>query len=108
MPQDYDQTEAPLSEFSTKRALETVKQISKQPHFVGSKNHEAVAGYIQKELQDLGLETTVQEGFTMTEYGTLVQSKNILAKLKGSKNSKALLLLSHYDSAPHSFSNLLI
>jgi len=40
----------------------------------------------------------------MTEYGTLVQSKNILAKLKGSKNSKALLLLSHYDSAPHSFS----
>lgn len=104
MPQNYDETEAPLSEFSTKRALETVKEISKKPHFVGSKNHEAVANYVQKELQDLGLETSIQEGFTMTEYGTLVKSKNIIAKIKGSKNSKALLLLSHYDSAPHSFS----
>lgn len=104
MPQSYDETEAPLSEFSTKRALETVKEISKKPHFVGSKNHEVVASYIQKELQNLGLETSVQEGFTMTEKGTLVKSKNILAKIKGSKNSKALVLLSHYDSAPHSFS----
>lgn len=104
MPQSYDETEAPLSGFSTKRALETVKQISKKPHFVGSKNHEVVADYIQKELENLGLETSVQQGFTMTEKGTLVQSKNIIAKIKGSKNSKTLLLLSHYDSAPHSYS----
>lgn len=104
MPQSYDQTEAPLSEFSTKRALSIVKEISKKPHFVGSKNHEVIANYLQKELQDLGLETSFQEGFTMTEKGTLVKSKNIIAKIKGSKNNKALLLLSHYDSAPHSFS----
>jgi hypothetical protein len=104
MPQNYDETEAPLSEFSTKRALEIVKKISKQPHYVGSKNHEVVGNYIQKELQELGLETSVQEGFTMTEMGTLVKSKNIIAQMKGSKNSKALLLLSHYDSAPHSYS----
>lgn len=104
MPQRYDKTEAPLSDFSTKRALETVKEISKKPHFVGSKNHEVIAAYLQKELQELGLETSIQEGFTMTERGTLVKSKNILATLKGSANTKALLLLSHYDSAPHSFS----
>src|SRR6476620_11615917 len=96
MPQHYDETEAPLSDFSTKRALETVKEISKKPHFVGSKNHEEVAVYIQKELQELGLETSVQEGFTLTESGTLVKSKNIIAKVKGAKNTKALLLLSHY------------
>lgn len=104
MPQSYDQTEAPLSEFSTKRALSIVKEISKKPHFVGSKNHEVIASYLQKELQDLGLETSIQEGFTMTEKGTLVKAKNIVATIKGSKNSKSLLLLSHYDSAPHSFS----
>lgn len=104
MPQSYDKTEAPLSEFSTKRALETVKEISKQPHYVGSKNHEVVAAYIQKELQGLGLESSIQEGFTMTEKGTLVRSKNIIAKIKGTQNTKALLLLSHYDSAPHSSS----
>ena len=104
MPQSYDQTEAALSEFSTKRALDIVKQISKKPHFVGSKNHEAVATYLQKELQNLGLSTSIQEGFTMTEKGTLVKAKNIIATIKGSKNSKALVLLSHYDSAPHSIS----
>lgn len=104
MPQTHDETEAPLSEFSTKRALQIVKEISKQPHYVGSENHKVVANYIQKELQNLGLETSLQEGFTMTEKGTLVKSKNIIAKIKGSKSTKALLLLSHYDSAPHSFS----
>jgi len=104
MPQSYDKVEAPLSEFSTKRALEKVKEISVKPHFVGSENHETVANYLQNELQKLGLETSFQEGFTMTEKGTLVYSKNIIAKLKGTKNTKALLLLSHYDSAPHSYS----
>jgi hypothetical protein len=104
MPQHYDTTEAPLSEFSTKRALEKVKAITVKPHYVGSQNHEVVAQYLVKELQNLGLETSLQEGFTMTEKGTLVKSKNILAKIKGSANTKALLLLSHYDSAPHSFS----
>jgi len=104
MPQSYDETEAPLSEFSTKRALETVKEISKKPHFVGSKNHEAVTLYLQKQLKSLGLEPSFQEGFTMTEKGTLVKSKNIIAKIKGTSNTKALLLLSHYDSAPHSSS----
>ena len=29
-------------------------------------------------------------------------NKNILARIKGSENGKALLLLSHYDSNPHS------
>ncbi len=105
MPQGYDVVEAPLSQFSTKRALQKVAEISKKPHYVGSENHEAVAQYLVSELQNLGLQATFQEGFTMTEKGTLVQSKNILAKIKGSANSKALLLLSHYDSAPHSYSH---
>lgn len=104
MPQNYDVTEARLSEFSTKRALVKVKEMTIKPHYVGSKNHEVVAQYLKKELQNLGLETSFQEGFIMTEKGTLVKSKNILTKIKGTENTKALLLLSHYDSAPHSFS----
>ena len=104
MPQSYDKTEAPLSEFSTYRALETVKTMSAKPHYVGSKNHEVVAQYLKTTLENLGVETSFQEGFTMTEKGTLVYAKNILARIKGSANSKSLLLLSHYDSAPHSSS----
>ena len=111
MPQEYDTNEAPLSEFSTKRALQKVKAMTVKPHFVGSQNHEVVAQYLVKELQNSGLETSLQEGFTMTEKGTLVKSKNILARIKSTStalgvtnSTKVLLLLSHYDSAPHSFS----
>lgn len=104
MPQSIDETEASLAKFSTKRALEKVKTISQKPHFVGSKNHEVVAQYLVNELENLGLAPQIQEGFTLSDGGTLVKSKNIVAKIKGSSNQKALLLLSHYDSAPHSFS----
>ncbi|WP_165929271.1 M28 family peptidase [Flavobacterium hiemivividum] len=105
MPQWTSNKAVPLSEFSTARALEKVKAISKQPHYVGSQNHAQVANYLQKELQNLGLKTTIQKGYTLTEWGNLVKSKNILARIEGSStNPKALLLLSHYDSAPHSFS----
>ena len=50
MPQFTSNEEGVLSEFSTKRALEQVKNISEKPHFVGSENHEIVADYLQKEL----------------------------------------------------------
>ena len=105
MPQNHDTTEAPLSEFSTNRALVKVKEMTVKPHYVGSQNHEVVAQYLVKELQNLGLQTSLHEGFTMTEKGTLVKSKNVLARIKGTSNTKALLLLSHYDSAPHSYSH---
>jgi hypothetical protein len=104
MPHWTSDEEGPLSEFSTKRALSQVETISKQPHYVGSKEHEVVANYLVKELNKLGLETSVQEGYTLSDWGNLVQSKNILARIKGTSSSKALLLLSHYDSAPHSYS----
>ncbi len=104
MPQKYDVSVAPLSEFSTQRALQTVKTMSQKPHYVGSKNHDEVVDYLQNQLQKLGLQPTIQQGYTMTEKGTLVNSKNIIAKIKGTSNGKALLLLSHYDSAPHSYS----
>ena len=90
------------NQFSTDRALIHLKKISEQPHFVGSENHETVKNYIVNELKALGLETQIQEGNTLTDWGTFVKPKNILARIKGSNNSKALLLLSHYDSNPHS------
>ncbi len=105
MPQWTTNSEVPLSEFSTQRALEQVKNISKEPHFVGSENHDVVANYLVKELQKMGLEASIQEGFSFSDWGTLTKCKNILARIKGTKSdNKALLLLSHYDSAPHSYS----
>ena len=102
MPQSVSKVEGSLSEFSTQRALKKLEVITKEPHYVGSENHAVVADFLVTELENLGLEPTIQEGYTMTDWGNLVKSKNILARIKGTANSKALLLLSHYDSAPHS------
>ncbi|MES2575523.1 MAG: M20/M25/M40 family metallo-hydrolase, partial [Bacteroidota bacterium] len=101
MPQ-WVSDDVSLSEFSAKRALEQVKNISEQPHYTGSENHDAVANYLVNELQNMDLETSIQEGFSFSDRGTLTKCKNILARIKGTNNSKALLLLSHYDSTPHS------
>ena len=105
MPQWVSKDEGSLSEFSTQRALGKVKIISENPHYIGSENHKTVGDYLVKELQSLGLETQIQEGTTLSDWGNLTKSKNILARIKGSNSSKALLLLSHYDSAPHSYSH---
>jgi len=104
MPQGISKDDEALAEFSTERALNQVEIIAQKPHYVGSTNHELVANYLILELNRIGLETSVQEGFTLNDKGLLVKSKNILARIKGTNNTKALLLLSHYDSAPHSFS----
>ncbi|KDN56583.1 M20/M25/M40 family metallo-hydrolase [Flavobacterium seoulense] len=104
MPQWTSDENKPLAEFSTERALVHIKNMSQKPHYVGSENHNQVANYLRYELTKLGLETSFQNGYTLTDWGNLTKSKNILARIKGSQNGKALLLLSHYDSAPHSAS----
>ena len=88
--------------FSTDRALTHVEKISKKPHSVGSPAHAEVRSYIVSELESLGLETSIQEGYTAGDWGNLSKAINILARIKGTENGKALLLLSHYDSSPHS------
>ncbi|MEH6513954.1 MAG: M28 family peptidase, partial [Maribacter arcticus] len=90
------------TEFSTDRALVHVKEISKEPHAVGFPAHAKVRSYIVAELQKLGLETSIQEGYTAGDWGNLSKAENILARIKGKESGKALLLLSHYDSNPHS------
>ncbi|NER12965.1 M20/M25/M40 family metallo-hydrolase [Leptobacterium flavescens] len=102
MPRDYSRSDAEKSQFSTERALEHVKVMSEKEHFVGAPAHEEVRNYIIGQLQALGLETSTQEGYTSGDWGNLSKPINILSKIEGSGNGKALMLLSHYDSNPHS------
>lgn len=88
--------------FSTDRALVHVKNMSKKPHAVGFPAHSEVRDYIISELTKLGLETTTQQGYTAGDWGNFSSATNILARIKGREKGKALLLLSHYDSNPHS------
>ena len=88
--------------FSTDRALEHVKQMTQKPHAVGFKAHHEVREYVISELKKMGLEISIQEGRTAGDWANLSNVVNILARIKGSESGKALLLLSHYDSSPHS------
>ncbi|MEP2937637.1 MAG: M28 family peptidase [Gilvibacter sp.] len=103
MPQSGTPLDLDETQFSTERALVHLKEIAAEPHYVGSDAHTKVRQYIISQLEAMGIETQVQEGFDLdTRRGALVKPKNILARIKGSGEGKALLLLSHYDSDPSS------
>src|SRR5690606_21703662 len=100
MPHYNENKTVAETEFSVKKALIPLKEISKTPHYLGSEGHETVRNYLLSELEKLGLETETQKGFVLSPKSkTLTKPKNILGRIKGTDNGKTLLLLSHYDSA---------
>ena len=115
MPSEGTPVDAPLTEFSTERAITTLKEIAKAPHFHANDEHTRVREFLIAELEGSGLQVETQEGFVLSpHWGTVQEGENqkeypagyhmnrpvnIMGRLKGSGNGKALVLLSHYDSA---------
>ncbi|MBU3011231.1 M28 family peptidase [Polaribacter vadi] len=92
-----------VTKFSKNNALHHLKNISQNTHFVGTKEHKNVQNYIVNVLQKMGLETEIQTQTTINKkWMATTTTENIIAKIKGTENGKALLLLTHYDSSPHS------
>jgi hypothetical protein len=96
---------APLTEFSSGRALQELEVIAHKPHPIGSQEHALVREYIIKELEAAGLRPEVQNTTAINSEesdhilaGTV---RNIVAKLPGTANTKAILLAAHYDSVPN-------
>lgn len=102
MPSYTPDASADMASFSIDRAMDHVKNMSQKPHAVGFPAHAEVREYILNELQKMGLETSMQKGYTAGDWANLSKAVNILARIKGSEQGKALVLLSHYDSSPHS------
>lgn len=95
------------TEYSTLRAFEHVKNIGDEPHYIGSRAHNSKRNYIVNELEKLDLQVQTQQGFILSKGGVLTAPENIITRISASDpdpNSKALLLLTHYDSAVHSSS----
>ncbi|TYP99584.1 peptidase M28-like protein [Tenacibaculum adriaticum] len=91
------------TEFSVNKALLHLKNISQKAHYTGSEEHKVVKNYLFDELKKLGLEPEIQVKTAFNKKwiaGTTVE--NIIATIKGESSEKSLLLLSHYDSNPHS------
>ncbi len=91
------------TEFSTQKALVHLKKISEKPHYTGTAEHAIVRDYLVNEFEKLGLDVDIQEQIAVNrKWRAATNTKNIIAKIKGSESGRALVLLSHYDSSPHS------
>lgn len=96
---------APPAEFSAERAFRHVEALAREPRPVGTAAHARARNYIMAELKALGLNPKIQETAVvdpksvidpnMSVAGTV---KNVIARLDGKGGTKAVLLLSHYDS----------
>lgn len=92
--------DAPATDFSAARAMLTLKQITQQPHPVGTQEHERVRQYLFQQMSQLGMEPTVETATGTNLFGTAVAARvsNIVGRLKGTKNTQAIMLVAHYDS----------
>lgn len=95
---------APPTEFSSARALEYLKAIAAESHPMGSPAHADVRDYIFGELVKIGLQPQLQKTTAVnTHWDSAYRAatvQNIVAKLEGTANTRAVLLVAHYDSAP--------
>uniref|UniRef100_UPI00404B8932 M28 family peptidase n=1 Tax=Fulvivirga sp. TaxID=1931237 RepID=UPI00404B8932 len=91
--------------YSAYRALEHLKFIAKEPHSENTTGHKHVRNYIYDQCKKLGLETKVLSQTGLRSWGRrgvrAGKAMNVLAKLKGTDNTKALLVMGHYDSQPN-------
>lgn len=92
-PPDAVAVNAPLTEFSSARAMKHLEAIAQRPHPAGSDEHAKVRSYILAALAAAGLQPEAQ---------TTPVVNNIIARLKGTGEGKALLLVGHYDTVPSS------
>jgi hypothetical protein len=93
---------APLVEFSSSRAMEHLKIIAQKPHPIGSPAHTKVRDYIFDRLTALELTPQIQTTTVLNpKWGTPIVAgtvRNIIAKLPGTDNTKAISIVAHYDS----------
>lgn len=98
--------DAPADQFSSARAMVHLRNIAARPHPVGAAEHDVVRDYIVRELSALGLSPEVQTTTSVNAWwSTSVRAakvQNIVARIPGASPSKAVMLVSHYDTAPAS------
>ncbi|MGF9697821.1 M20/M25/M40 family metallo-hydrolase [Paenibacillus sp. MABNR03] len=97
-PNVADQHE-PLDAFSAERAMTKVKQIAQEPHPIMTEEHDQVRDYLIAELESLGLTPEVQWGMVNSKYySSKGVVENIITRIPGADNSKAVMIAAHYDS----------
>jgi hypothetical protein len=97
---------APPGEFSSGRAMRHVREMARAPHPTGSAENERVRSYLLGELRALGVEPEVQSAEFVPRQrpggfpAAAGRVHNVVARVPGTGNSRALMLAAHYDSVP--------
>lgn len=95
---------APAADFSSDRAMKQLRPITVTPHPMGSVPHTRVREYLLQQLTALGLKPEVHRAEMLDpKIDAAATVYNVVARLKGTDNSKAIMLVGHYDSVPTSF-----
>jgi hypothetical protein len=93
---------APLNKFSAERALAHLRAFAREPHPVGTLAHQRVRDYILGQFSKLGVQPEVQTATVVSpRWGSPYNAatvRNILARLPGTANTRAVMLSGHYDS----------
>jgi hypothetical protein len=96
--------DAPAEQFSAGRAMSYLHEIAQKPRPVGSQEHSRVGQFIYKELSGLGLSPETQKAVSVNPINDYLIAgatvENIIARLEGINNSRAVMLVAHYDSVP--------
>lgn len=98
--------DAPQREFSALRALKHVHKIAHKKHPMWSQENKKVRSYLLREMRTLGLKPQTQTRPLPREGLHPRASRlaglpvvNLMARIKGSRSTGAVLLVAHYDSA---------
>jgi hypothetical protein len=90
-------------EFSADRAWGHIEEIARSPRPVGTPAHDRARRYVLAELEALGLEVDTLTVLSSGRWGpTVIEAltRNVMARLRGTASTGAVLVVSHYDTAP--------
>lgn len=92
---------APATEFSGERALAVLRELAGDslPHPIGSPANAAVRDRILAQLRQSGYAPEVQSSVACAPlYANCARAENIVARLEGTAQDGAIVLMAHYDS----------
>lgn len=95
---------APATEFSAERAMTELRTIAQKPHPMGSPASAEVRAYLIQQIRAMGLTPEVQTTTVIQHWPDhdnywAATVHNVMVRLKGTANTRAILLDAHYDSA---------
>ena len=93
----------PPDVFSSARAMDKLRVIASTPHAIATSAHDEVRDYLLAELKAFGLNPEIQKTYVQSDlYKTSGIIENIITRIPGTDNSKAVMIAAHYDSVPSS------